>query len=154
VRYANLDQDLHSEFSILGSTRVDTEIDFDGVGPRIGLDGELRLQRGWLMYGRSVASFMAGEFRRDFRQSNVLTGPLATVAVADDRIVSQLELELGLGWRNSRGTFRILAGYSLGAWFNTMTTASLIEGVQAGEFDHLDATLLFDGLTGRIEVRF
>ena len=35
VRYARLEQDLNSTFQITGTTTVDANIDFDGVGPRI-----------------------------------------------------------------------------------------------------------------------
>ena len=154
LRYANLDQDLDSTFSILGATMVNTEIDYDGVGPRIGLDAELELDDGWLLYGQGAASFLTGEFRGTYRQDNVLTGPLASVDVSDDRIVSQLELELGFGWRNQEGTFGIFSGYYLGSWLNTMTTSTLIDAVQTNDFDNMDETLGFGGLTVRVELRY
>jgi len=154
LRYANLDQDLNSTFSILGATMVNTEIDYDGVGPRIGLDAELELDDGWLLYGQGAASFLTGEFRGTYRQDNVLTGPLASVDVSDDRIVSQLELELGFGWRNQEGTFGIFSGYYVGSWLNTMTTSTLIDAVQTNDFDNMDETLGFGGLTARVELRY
>jgi hypothetical protein len=154
LRYANLDQDFGSTFSVLGTTTVDTEIDFDGLGPRIGLDAELELDDGWLLYGQGAANFLTGEFRGTYRQDNVLTGPLASVNVSDDRIVSQLELELGFGWRNQEGTLGIFSGYYLGSWLNTMTTSTLIDAVQTNDFDNMDETLGFGGLTVRVELRY
>jgi len=68
--------------------------------------------------------------------------------------VSQLELELGFGWRNQEGTFGIFSGYYLGSWLNTMTTSTLIDAVQTNDFDNMDDTLGFGGLTARVELRF
>ena len=72
----------------------------------------------------------------------------------DDRIVSILELELGMGWQNCCGNFRVTAGYYIGSWFNTLTTAGFIEGVQNNNFVDVDETLSFDGLALRAEYRY
>ena len=155
-RYANLDQDFRASYTNLDTILVDSEIDFDGAGPRIGLDGERALGGcGLMLLGRATANFLVGEFSSNFRQRNVTTSVTqAVTGFTDDRIVTQLELELGLGWRNYCDTFRLYAGYYMAAWFNSVTTPSFIEGVQRVDFDGVDGTLTFDGLTLRAEVRF
>lgn len=154
VRYANLDQNFRGNYIINGVTTVDTDIDFDGVGPRIGLDGERRLKHGFLVYSRSAANFLVGEFRGDYSQNNIFAGNQATTAFDDDRIVPVLEFEAGLGWESCSGCFSVRAGYYIAGWFNTMTTPSFIDAVQAHDFTEVDETLTFDGLTVRAELKF
>ncbi len=159
VRYGRLTQGFTASqpiFAGAGLTTVDTQVNFDGVGLHFGLDGvKRRAGTGWMLYARSDVSFLAGEFRGRFRQSNQFGGA-AVIGNdwADYRIVTMLEAELGIGWESSSGRWRLLAGYTVAAWLNTVTTASYIEGVQAGSFSELDETLTFDGLTTRIEWRY
>jgi hypothetical protein len=158
VRYARLEQQLFSEFSIVGLTNVVTDIDFEGVGPRVGLDGEYRLCKGFYSYGRGVASFVIGEFEADYVQSSEFTGVLAATSYETERLVPILELELGLGWSSPGGCLRLQGGYYIAAWFNTITTPGLIEAVRVNNFsgtgDNLRDHIIFDGLTARAEVRF
>ena len=159
VRYGRLTQALTASqpiFAGAGLTTVATQANFDGVGLHFGLDGvKRRAGTGWMMYVRSDASFLAGEFRGRYRQSNQFGGA-AVIGndLADYRIVTVLEAELGIGWESRGGRWRFLAGYTVAAWLNTLTTASYIEGVQAGSFSGLEETLTFDGLTTRIEWRY
>lgn len=50
-RYGHLEQELHSAFTVLGGRTVDTDIQFDGAGPRIGLEGERLLGGGFAAFG-------------------------------------------------------------------------------------------------------
>ncbi|MBM82646.1 MAG: hypothetical protein CMJ78_18950 [Planctomycetaceae bacterium] len=155
-RYANLDQDFDVVYTNNDALTVDTEIDFDGYGPRLGLEGERLLgRRGLLVYSKAHANFLVGEFTSNYLQRNATTDVTqAHAGFEDDRIVTQLEYEMGLGWQNRCGTFRVTAGYYIGAWFNSVTTPSFIRAVQASNFDNVDETLTFDGLTARAEVRW
>ena len=40
LRYARVEQQFGATYSILGRTTVDTNVDFNGVGPRFGFEGE------------------------------------------------------------------------------------------------------------------
>jgi hypothetical protein len=158
ARYGKLDQDLLATYSILGTTTVETAIDFDGFGPRLGLDGEILLCKGLSLYGRGAASFLLGHFAGDLVQQNTFSGVLVTTTYSNDRIVPILELDVGLGWTSPAGRVRLLAGYYLASWFNTVTTPDLINAVQLNNFsnsgDALSGTITFDGLTARVELRF
>ena len=155
-RYANLDQDFDVAYTNNDLLTVDTEIDFDGWGPRLGLEGERLLgRRGFLVYSKGHANFLVGEFTSNYLQRNETTNVTqAHAGFEDDRIVTQLEYEMGFGWQNRCGTFRLMAGYYIAAWFNSVTTPSFIRAVQAGNYDNVDETLTFDGLTARLEVRW
>lgn len=154
VRYAHLDQVFESEFSVLGIRTVDTEIRFDGIGGRFGLEGEQSLRCGFRVYGQAFANILAGAFSADYTQNFNLAGQEAAESVEDHRIVPQLELEFGLGWQNSSGRFRVRAGYFVGSWFNLTTTPAWIDAVQSGDLDDATETLTFDGLVARVEYRF
>ena len=156
VRYANLDQDFNASYANLDTFNVNSEIDFDGVGPRVGLDGKREIgDKGLMLFSRATANFIVGEFTSNYRQRNLTTSVTeAVTGFTDDRIVTMLELELGVGWRNCCDSFRLYAGYYVAAWFNSVTTPSFIDGVQRNDFHDLDDLLTFDGLTVRTEFRF
>jgi len=157
ARYARLDEDFHARYSMLGTTHVVSDIGFDGLGPRLGLEIEKALDGDFHMYVRGGASLLLGNFNANYRQTNIFSGTQATAGFDDNRLVPVTELELGLGWTSATETFRFAAGYYIGSWFNTVTTGSFIGGVQDGTLysvGGLGDTLIFDGLVARIEVRY
>lgn len=154
VRYGHLEQKFHSEFTVLGVRTVDTDIQFDGAGPRVGLEGEHLMSGGFVAYGQVFGNLLAGTFSADYAQQSNLAGAEATAGFDDRRFVPQLELEMGLRWQDSCGNFRIRAGYYVGAWFNIATTPTWIDAVQANNVTEVEETLIFDGLAIRAEYRF
>ena len=155
-RYAHLDQNFQGDFLVDGFTTVRSSTEFHGFGPRAGLKLHRDVGCGWNVYGEGFFDILAGQFQSDYSQDNTMVGNLARSGFEDDRLVPQLEAELGVGWENACGNFSIRAGYYMGAWFNTVTTAEFIEGVQATSFsdDTIDETMTFDGLTARMLFKF
>ena len=156
-RYAHLGEKFDGDFTINGATIVTTDVKFDGGGPRAGLEGERHFGH-FLIYGRGVANLLAGRFRGDFDQLNAFAGDQANTHFASTRIVPILELELGLGWTSPNGKVRVMGGYYLAGWLNTVTMPAFIQTVDNTNFttnrDNLRDTLTFDGATARIEFRF
>ena len=70
------------------------------------------------------------------------------------RIVTILDLEMGIGWTSCSGCFRLTGGYVVSSWLNTVKTADFIRAVQQNNFGGLNGTTTFDGLVARAEVRF
>lgn len=158
ARYTHLEQIFDSTFSntILTET-VDTRLLFDGGGIRLGLDGERGLgYSGFSVYGLGRVSFLGGAFRGSFLELQVPSAenPLVVAGWKDDRVVSILDVELGLGWSSECGGVRLKAGYMFSGWFNTPTTDAFIHSVQAGQAGKLNDTLTFDGLSARLEILF
>jgi len=155
LRYGHLDQDLLATQPISpGTTSVLTNVNFEGLGARIGLDYERKHRcRGWLVYGRGFASLLAGDIDASYQQSNTFALTQATTDWDDDRVVPVLEYELGFGWQNRKGTFRATAGYTMAAWSNMVTTGEWVQAVQRNDYVDLGDTITFDGLTARIELR-
>jgi hypothetical protein len=156
IRWGRLEQNFNSEFSILGRTTVDTSVDFDGVGPQIGLGSEVNVGGGLIAYGKGMASFLVGKSKGDYRQENEFAGVLAETGFDKTRIVPVLELELGIGWQSEH--FRATLGYTIINWRNLVTTNGFIQSVQEANFttnrDNLRDGITFDGLTARLEVRW
>ncbi len=70
ARYARLQEDFTAIYTNPGTSSVDTNIDFDGGGIRLGLDFERQAaQSGWLVYGRTCCQLrrrrVQGKVRTD-----------------------------------------------------------------------------------------
>jgi len=156
VRYGRLEQQFTSTSDTNNFTTVNTIVDFDGIGPRMGLFGKRNVGCvGLHFYGRGEASFLVGTFDASYvQQIATQSGPQVTTGWESGRIVSLLETELGFGWTGPCSRFRLTCGYLVSAWFNSVKTAEYINAVQQNDPDHLGDTLTFDGLRIRGELRF
>ncbi len=162
-RYAHLDQRYASLYGGTGmAEQADSRVRFDGGGLRFGLDGERHHSRsGFLLYGHSVVSLVAGQFHARYQYESDLNPsvPVVDTGWNADRIVSTLDLELGVGWQSRCGHLRVTSGYMISSWFNSVTTDQWLRAVgrnnYVGQPDGMSYdTLMFDGLTVRAELRF
>jgi hypothetical protein len=159
IRYANLKQtfNAHEDTGVVnGLADINTGISFDGFGIGMGLDGMRRhANTGMLIYGRSSASFVAGEYKAQYREvSQFVPNGIIGNNLTDYRVMSILQTELGVGWQSPCGRVRVLGGYQFASWGNALTTASYIGGLQAHRYDNLSEILTFDGFTSRLQVQF
>lgn len=157
IKYATLGQQFEGRYSILGSTTVNTTVDFNGVGPRAGFEGERALGHcGLLLYTKGAVNFLTGNVTAEYVQRNVFAGTQARTGLRDARIVTMPELEIGAGWQSCGGCVRLSVGYYIAAWQNMMTTSEYLSIVRVNQntFDRPQQTLTFDGLTARAEFRF
>ncbi len=159
IRYAHLDQGFEQfgDFaSAAGSEQTTTGIGFDGVGVRMGLDGQWRLGQSQLsLYNKGFLSMLFGQFDSHYRQYNVTTDTVEAAAHWDDhRVVPILEYELGIRWNSCNGHWLASTGYYTAFWFNTVNTSEFIHAVQNGNYTSLSSTTTFTGLTSRVEYRF
>ena len=135
-----------------GTTFVATDINFDGAGIRLGLEGERRLLRcsGLSVYSKGHINALAGQFNCDYLQFNQFNGVEAVVGWSDDRVITISELEVGLGWTNCRGNVKVSLGYYFAIWDNVVTTPEWINAAQNVSFIDVnnddDDNLAFDGL--------
>ena len=153
-RYGGLNQDLTVNQQIQGAVDVYGDIDFAGYGPRFGLDFERCNCNGLLFYNRGALSLLAGRFDSQYRQSSIFAGPQAIAGIEEDRIVPQLDLEIGTGYLSENGCFRATVGYMYGYWGNVVTMPEFVDAVQADAPRGVSESLVFDGIAVRAEVRF
>jgi len=158
VRYAHLEQNLFTTFQVLGETTIDSKINFDGIGPRLGLDGEIRFKHGFFGYGQGVIDVLFGQFRGSYEQRNVFIGQVGQTTITANRVVPILELELGGGWQSANGRYRLAGGYYIGSWYNTMTTPSFAGAISNANFttngNNFRDNMVFDGFVARFEFRY
>jgi len=159
VRWGNLEQNF-SQFGDFapptGTLNTFTNIDFDGVGLRLGVDGRRRMGcGGWSVYGKGFFTAMFGQFRSQYTQFNVDTDTIEATANWDnDRVVPVLEYEVGVSWSSRCDRLRLSAGYYTAFWFDTVTSDEWIRAVQNSNYTNVGETIAFDGLTARVEYRF
>jgi hypothetical protein len=155
VRFARFDQELGVAYAVTGTTTVDSAIDFEGIGPRFGLEATRHANAyGLFAYGRAVTSVLVGEFDANFRQNNTFNGLEAFSSWSSGRIVPVLDLELGLGWTGPGRHLRISGGYLVSAWWNVVTLDDYIEATHVLEYRDLSGVMTFDGLVARAEWLF
>ena len=157
VKYARIEQQFAATYLISGATNVNANVDFNGVGPRFGLEGERLLGNcGLLLYSKANVNFLMGSSSANYLQTNIFTGIQAQTGLRETRIVTVPEFELGGGWQSCNGCFRLTAGYYVAAWFNMMTTPEYLSTVRESpnSFERQVKTLTLDGLNVRAEWRF
>ena len=158
IRYGNLDQQFRTQQTLAVATGLTTatiDIDFDGFGIGLGIDGELHSRSsGFLVYGKGAASFLQGEYKADFTQTNQIGGGVIANSLRDNRFVSILDIELGIAWQNESGRLRFSGGYMASGWLNTITTDTYVQGFRQGDLSDLSETMILSGFVGRIEYRF
>ncbi len=157
-RYGNMEQDFYSQQNVstaTGLVRNTTEVDFNGFGMLFGVDGERRSPcSGLSIYGRALSSFLAGDWRGRYIQTNQFGGGVIANEYEDFRVTPVVELELGFAWTSVCGTWRLNAGYLTSAWYDAVSTRQYIDAVRNTDYVSLDETITFSGLTAGIERRF
>ena len=155
ARYGQLTQRFRSLFAATGTENVDTNIWFEGIGIRGGLEHErYSASRRWLVYGKLHASLLAGEFRADYQQRMSFDPTVVNTSWRAGRIVPIMDLEVGFGWQSKCETWRLTAGYVYSGWYNVVKTDDWIDRVTSGQFVDLGDTMTFDGIVARVEGRF
>ena len=159
ARYANLGQDFTGVYTGTGTTdTLVSNMNFDGGGIRVGMDAQrFAANSGFMIYGRSSASFVAGEFRGHYTQSSDVDPIIVNTSWTAGRVVSILDLELGGGWQSCCGRWRISGGYMVAGWFNAIPQNQWINSVQTNNFASLNNTfnaITFDGFTARLDYRW
>ena len=158
VRYGELRQDFHARFSAIGTEDVRTQVNFYGTGPRFGIEGRKLLPNSQFFgFGRAYASFLGGEFKARYTENRSFDPVVVDTAWKASRVVSILDLEVGVGWRNECDNFRLYAGYLVSGWYNVLKTNEWIDAVQRNNFVNPnrsapDSVMTFDGLMARAEV--
>jgi hypothetical protein len=158
ARFGHIDQKMLAAYEVTGTTVINPLVNFDGGGPRLGLEGEYKINGGFYGYTKGAVNLLAGEFTGTYAQYNTFTGFVGATFIRDDRLVPVTELELGFGWQSCTGRVKLSGGYYVGSWFNTMTIGSLATSVQTVNFtrnaNNNKDVMTFDGLVGRLELSF
>ncbi|MCL4204753.1 MAG: hypothetical protein KJ000_19930 [Pirellulaceae bacterium] len=161
VRYGKLEQTFAARFTdslaqAENRAVVLSDIDFEGMGLKLGLDGDYYSTRMPVMvYMKGAISLLAGEFDANYQQTvQNNAGYGVNTAWSSGRIVPTFDLEVGGGFCSPGGNLRATAGYAYSAWTNVIKTEDWINGVQNNLFKDMGDSITFDGLVFRVEGRF
>ena len=162
VRYGRLEQGFAARFfnepapEPINAATVMTNIDFEGIGLKLGLDGDYYATRLPVMgYMKGAVSLLAGEFDAIYQQTALNhVDPEVDTDWSAGRIVPTFDLEIGGGFYSPKGRFLATAGYCYSVWTNMVRTDDWIHGVQQNMFQNMDNPITFDGLVLRVEGRF
>jgi hypothetical protein len=154
ARWAELEQELVAHYSVNGGTVVQAISSFEGIGPRLGMDGYGSVGCwGFGYYARSEVSFLYGAVKGDYRQLPTIgASPIFTDWKAD-RIAPVYELEMGVQWMGPRKRLRLSVGYLMSVWFNILKAEDVVQGVQENQYDDLSDSMTFDGVVARVEFK-
>lgn len=158
LRYGNVSQTLGVDQTVQvanGLTSLRTEVDFDGFGISGGLDFERYSSRSGLsIYGRTLASLLAGEWDASYRQTNQFGGGVVANTYEDFRVTPVLEAELGLAWTSPRRRLRAHAGMRVSGWYDAVTTRRYVGAVRSGALTDFGETMTFSGLSTGLAWRY
>ena len=158
VRYGNIEQQFSADQTVAvatGLTNVATDIDFDGFGISGGLDFETySCTTGLMLYGKTMASLMAGEWNATYDQRNQFGGGVISNRYEDFHATPTLDAELGVRWMGKKRHLVLSSGFLMSAWYEAVTTRSYINSVRDGQLTDAGETMTFSGLTARAEWRF
>lgn len=159
ARYAELQQSFRADFTANGNEFVQTNVDFYGAGLKIGLDGErYGYNRNLFVYGKTFLSLLGGENKADYVNDSTVAPARTNTAWKAGKIVTMYDLELGAGWQNCNGNFRLSAGYMYSMYYNVVRTNEWINAVQHNNFadpsDNFNGMMSFDGFVTRVEARW
>lgn len=158
IRYAQLRQNFQANYTILGDTQVNTSSYFQGIGPRVGVESDCWIKGGLAAYGKAYVNFLLGDVTTEYSQRNLFQEQLANTGLRETRLVTNVELELGVSYSCCCDHLRLSAGYMISSWSNMVTTGSLVDSVQNNTFNqnrtNLRDTLILDSIVARVEVRF
>jgi hypothetical protein len=154
--YGHLEQDFTQNGifggGLGGAIDTETSIDFDGAGIKVGVDGDHQFGHGCGIYGRLTAAALTGRFRSHYTMFNETTDQmLAQADWEDDRVIGQIEYEVGASLTSMNNHWRVAAGYMFSYWTNAVTTPDFIDAVQADNYTNVGNTIGFNGLVGRVE---
>ena len=114
------------------SEDVDTESEFNGVGPRFGSDAQINLGQGFSIRGRLGLSALIGT--QEIKYRDTITQPDGTVTVSSDhydddttRVIPEIDARLGLNYThncNSSIALGFEAGWQVTNYFNVVQSNS------------------------------
>lgn len=156
TRYAQLGQQFNADFQSIISAAANTNIEFDGIGLRLGLDGERSICNGFFFTVMANANFLGGQVGGSYQQSNTNNPIVAATNWQEARFVTILETGVSVGWQSCDGRIRTSVGYIVSDWMNVVKPSDYISAVQANHYVGPDqvgnTSLVFDGMTARVEL--
>jgi len=158
LRYARVDQDIDITYfqdtsaTTFRKVDIDSKNEFTGLGPRVGLDVDWHMGKGFNLFGGLAGSLLIGDFdlsRKDHEWPSgggVGTRRVDIERTEHNRMVPVVEMRAGIGYAHElENGMRIgaMAGYEWQNWFNMVTDLRYVDDVdsQLASTDTTDLSL-------------
>lgn len=128
VRYANIKSNNTSTYSFDGENNWQSYNDssFNGIGPRLGLDGNLKLGRGFSIIGTAAGSLLVDGLDAStnvkFTDGDVY-GPFQKSTSNSHSVTPEIDAKLGLGYQHNfsnNNALQFQVGYEAANYFNSV----------------------------------
>lgn len=166
LRYASLNTEVRTNlrYPATGAATYQAyerrDVEFDGVGPRLGLSTSIPVSGTALsITGSFAGSAIYGSRRSITAQNQTLGGTIIGNVRTEDkehRFIYSFDADLGLAYdigTPSGSNSRITAGYRVETWLNANNTVNL-SSINGNNFGDNSADLLFHGPYARFEYQF
>ena len=159
LRFASFDQDAHlsGEIDVLDFSHdieADRDVDFWGIGPRVGVSGVFPLgESNFNVVGGAAAAVLFGE--RETTDSFSYDSSSYSESDDDFQIVGNVEADLGVSYtvaNNASMNIDIAAGWRVETWFNVNNTDWNVIGPLIGEVGSSDGDQLMHGPFLRVTI--
>lgn len=158
LRYARVDQDIDITYiqdvtaTTFRKVDIDSKNEFTGLGPRVGLDVDWHMAKGFNLFGGLAGSLLIGDFDLSQKQHDWPVGAVNGTRRVDiertehNRMVPVVEMRAGIGYAHElENGMRIgaKAGYEWQNWFNMVTDLRYVDDVdsQLASTDTTDVSL-------------
>ena len=146
LRYARIDQKIEVNYRQDVTSTANRRADiyntnnFSGWGPRVGVDADWRMGKGFSLFGGLAGSLLIGEFslsQQEYDYSVGATTPTVRVDVENkerNRVVPVVEMRAGLGYAyqlENGMSIGAKAGYEWQNWFNMVTATRYMDDVDS-----------------------
>ena len=156
ARFAQLAQEFDANFKSIISASANSSVEFDGVGLRLGLDGERTIRSGFFLTFMANANLLGGQYSGFYTQSNTNSPIVDTTNLSEGRFLTILEAQVAVGWQSSDGHIRTSVGYLVSGWIDVVKPSDFIASMQANQYVGTNqvgnTSLVFDGFTARLEL--
>ncbi|MBF2026125.1 MAG: hypothetical protein IGS48_05065 [Oscillatoriales cyanobacterium C42_A2020_001] len=163
LKASNLNQKMNINYDGRDYTngKINTENNFTGVGPRVGLEAKVPLGAGFSVFGRGAASMQVGTQTSTFRETDRNGADVIAELRRQQKgqVVPGLELAAGLSWEkqlSKRAKIEVGGGYELQHLFNVNDNVRFVDAASPGVFAQNKGDLSMRGffVKGGVSVQF
>lgn len=153
-RFAFIEQSLRAVYNGQSAylAVVDSPIQFDGGGLRLGAEGDFKVGHGLGFYGRAFGSLLAGNFNTSLTETNN-NGAAVITAVSEHyrKVVPVAELGLGMYWK--RDQWKALVGYEFTNYFGLVDSPDFVHDY-TNKLSYRTSDLSLDGLRIGLQIDY
>jgi hypothetical protein len=160
LKVSNLEQSLTANYQGVSYApdggRVRQENDFNGLGPKLGLELRAKLGGGLSVFGRGGAALLLGKSTTGF-QETFGTTELANLNLRRQTSIPAVEMALGVDWTanlSKSSKLNLSLGYEYQHWFNALNSVRFVDNSNPGLYTENRSDLSLQGFFAKLGVAF